>query len=89
MPAGTLYLSSFDTKRFYPIVKDVWIRFRRPATTDVTVEVTLSEEEISRIESTTEEMGQCDFEWDVEMKDANGEVVAISHNVYQLRKIRR
>ena len=34
-------------------------------------------------------MGQCDFEWDVEMKDANGEVVAISHNVYQLRKIRR
>ncbi len=89
LPAGTLYLSSFDTKRFYPIVKDVWIRFRRPATTDVTVEVTLSEEEISRIESTTEEMGQCDFEWDVEMKDANGEVVAISHNVYQLRKIRR
>ena len=87
LPGGTIYLTSFDTKRFYPIVKDMSIRFRRPATTDVTVEVTLSEEEIARIESTTEEVGKCDFEWDVEIKDANGEVVAITHNVYQLRKI--
>ena len=47
----------------------------------------LSEEEIARIEKTTEEVGKCDFEWDVELKDANGEVVAITHNVYQMRKI--
>ena len=87
LPGGTIYLTSFDTKKYYPIVKDMSIRFRRPATTDVTVEVTLSEEEIARIESTTEEVGKCDFEWDVELKDANGEVVAISHNVYQMRKI--
>ena len=87
LPGGTIYLTSFDTKKFYPIVKDMAIRFRRPATTDVTVEVTVSEEEIARIESTTEETGKCDFEWDVELKDANGEVVALSHNVYQMRKI--
>ncbi|MGB2246744.1 MAG: YiiD C-terminal domain-containing protein [Alcanivorax sediminis] len=87
LPGGTIYLASFDTRKFYPIVKDMSIRFRRPATTDVTVEITLSEEEIQRIERTTEEVGKCDFEWDVELKDANGEVVAISHNVYQMRKI--
>ena len=87
LPGGTIYLTSFDTGKFYPIVKDMHIRFRRPATTDVTVEVTLSDEEIARIESTTEEVGKCDFEWDVELKDAKGEVVAIAHNVYQLRKI--
>ena len=87
LPGGTIYLTSFDTGQFYPIVKDMHIRFRRPATTDVTVEVTLSDEEIARIESTTEEVGKCDFEWDVELKDTKGEVVAIAHNVYQLRKI--
>lgn len=87
LPGGTIYLSSFDTRRFYPIVKDMQIRFRRPAMTDVTVEITLSEEEIQRIEAATEEHGKCDFEWDVELKDDNGEVVAMSHNVYQLRKI--
>ncbi|MCG8392779.1 MAG: DUF4442 domain-containing protein [Pseudomonadales bacterium] len=87
LPGGTIYLTSFDTGKFYPIVKDMHIRFRRPATTDVTVEVTLSDEEIARIESTTEEVGKCDFEWDVELKDTKGEVVAIAHNVYQLRKI--
>ncbi|EKF76101.1 hypothetical protein A11A3_01365 [Alcanivorax hongdengensis A-11-3] len=87
LPGGVIYLTSFDTSKFYPIVKDMSIRFRRPATTDVTVEITLSEEEIARIEKTTEEQGKCDFEWDVELKDSNGEVVAISHNVYQMRKI--
>ena len=41
LPGGVIYLTSFDTRRFYPIVKDMAIRFRRPATTDVTVEVTV------------------------------------------------
>ncbi|MDX1803541.1 MAG: YiiD C-terminal domain-containing protein [Alcanivorax sp.] len=87
LPGGVIYLTSFDTRRFYPIVKDMHIRFRRPAMSDVTVEVRVSEEEIQRIEATTEAEGKCDFEWDVEVKDAQGEVVAITHNVYQLRKI--
>lgn len=87
LPGGVIYLTSFDTRRYYPIVKDMHIRFRRPATTDITVEVTLSDEEIARISDNAERDGKCDFEWDVELKDANGEIVAIAHNVYQLRKI--
>ena len=87
LPGGTIYLTSFDTKKFYPIVKDMSIRFRRPAKTDVTVEVRVSEEEIERIQAEAEANGKCDFEWDVEIKDASGEVVALTHNVYQLRKI--
>ncbi len=38
-----LFLASFDHTRFYPIVKAINIQFRRPATTNVTVESTLSE----------------------------------------------
>lgn len=86
-PAGPLSVISFDIKRFYPIVKNMSIRFRRPAATDVYVDVRISDEEIARIEKETEENGKCDFEWDVEVKDANDVVVAITHNVYQLRKI--
>ena len=87
LPGGAIFATSFDAKRFYPIVKDMSIRFRRPAKTDITVEVRLSEEEIARIEAETEANGKCDFAWDVELKDASGEVVALTHNVYQLRKI--
>lgn len=49
LPGGVIYMSSFDTRRFYPIVKDMQIRFRRPATTDVTVEVRITDQEIERI----------------------------------------
>lgn len=87
LPGGVVYMTSFDTKRFYPIVKDMSIRFRRPATTDITVEVRISEEEIARIEAEAEANGKCDYEWDVELKDASGEVVALTKNTYQLRKI--
>lgn len=87
LPGGVIYSTSFDISRFYPIVKDMSIRFRRPAKTDVTVEVRVSEEEIERIQAEADANGKCDFEWDVEIKDASGEVVALTHNVYQLRKI--
>ncbi|ASK35266.1 PaaI family thioesterase [Alloalcanivorax mobilis] len=87
LPGGVIYLSSFDTARFYPIVKDMRIRFRRPATTDATVEVRISEADIERIEATALAHGKCDFEWDCQIKDDQGEVVALTHNVYQLRKI--
>lgn len=87
LPGGVIYLTSFDTSKYYPIVKDMQIRFRRPAMGDVTVSVRVSEEEIARIEAATEQHGKCDFEWDVEIRDGKDEVVALTHNVYQLRKI--
>ena len=31
--------------------------------------------------------GKADYEWDCELRDASGEVVATTHNVYQLRRI--
>ena len=87
LPGGVIYLTSFDTSRYYPIVKDMQIRFRRPAKTDISVEVHLSEEEAARIQKECEENGKADFEWECELKDTSGEVVAISRNLYQLRKI--
>lgn len=87
LPGGVIYLTSFDTSRFYPIVKDMQIRFRRPATTDITVEVRIDDDEVKRIQAEAEASGKCDFEWKTELKDTSGEVVALTHNVYQLRRI--
>lgn len=87
LPGGVIFLSTFDTRNFYPIVKDMQIRFRRPAKTDITVEVRISEEEVLRIQSEAEANGKADFEWECDLKDTSGEVVAICRNLYQLRKI--
>ena len=87
VPGGTMFTTTFDHKRFYPIVKNLQIRFRRPAMTDITVEVRLSEAEATRISEEAQANGKADYEWECQLKDANGEVVAISHNVYQLRRI--
>ena len=87
LPGGVVFLTSFDTSRFYPIVKDMQIRFRRPAKTDITVEVRISDEEVARVQEEADKNGKADFEWECELKDESGEVVAISRNLYQLRKI--
>ena len=87
LPGGAIYATGFDTKRFYPIVKDMHLRFRRPARTDVTVEVRMSREEIDEIQARAEADGKADYSWECELKDADGVVVATSTNVYQLRKI--
>lgn len=86
-PGGAIFLSSFDTTRFYPIVRDMSIRFRRPATSDVWVEVRVSDEFIQKVQAETEANGKADYEWESELKDANGTVVAIAKSIFQLRKI--
>ncbi len=85
VPGGTIFLTTFDTKRFYPIVKDLQIRFRRPATSDITVEVRISDEEVARISAEADANGKADYAWECELKDETGEVVAISQNTYQMR----
>ena len=37
IPGGALFLTSFDVQRFYPLIKEMNLRFRRPATSDITV----------------------------------------------------
>lgn len=85
VPGGTIFLTSFDAKKYYPIVKDLQIRFRRPATTDITVEVRISDDEIARITAEADANGKADYGWECELKDETGEVVAISRNTYQMR----
>jgi acyl-coenzyme A thioesterase PaaI-like protein len=85
LPGGALFLTSFDAQRFYPIVKEMNLRFRRPATGDIRVEARLSDDEIERLQRHATEHGKAEFTLDLQLTDEAGEVVAESVGLYQLR----
>ena len=87
MPAGALYLTTFDVNRYYPIVKEMKIRFRRPARTDITVEVSISKEKAQDIQAEVDRQGKADFNLEMELVDAAGTVVASGEGIYQLRSM--
>jgi len=87
VPVGALYLTTFDPAKYYPIVKEMTIQFLRLAKTDVTIELTMSQEEVDRVQAEVDEKGKSDFFLEGEVKDESGEVVAKSRAVYQLRAI--
>ena len=88
IPGGALFLSTFDVSRFYPVVKEMTIKFVKPAKTDVTVEMVMSVSEAKRIEAEAEKNGKAEFVLEGEVKDTNGEVVSVSRGIYQLRSIK-
>ncbi len=84
---GVLYGVSFDRQKFFPIVTEVTIRFRRPALSDVTVEVGLDEQEAARIQAEAERKGKASFTLNLELKDVGGEVVSEVEGTWQIRRI--
>lgn len=87
IPGGALFLTSFDTARFFPVVKSLNLKFVKPAKSDVRVTALLSAAEIDRIEQEASTAGKSEFTLSLELKDVDGVVVAISEGLYQLRRI--
>lgn len=85
IPGGALFLTSFDVQRFYPVIKEMNLRFRRPATGDIRVEARLDAAQIEQLQTQAAEQGKAEFPLDLQLTDASGEVVAYSHGLYQLR----
>ena len=84
---GAIFGASFDMGQYYPLVKEVQIRFRRPALTDITLETELSEERVAKIREDLEEKGKADFTLDLELIDTQGEAVSLVQGVWQGRKM--
>ncbi|MFT3755680.1 MAG: YiiD C-terminal domain-containing protein [Pseudoxanthomonas sp.] len=84
---GLLILNRFDPKRYAPTCAGVNIRFRRPAKTDVTLELTISDEQFAAIEAELEAKGKTQVEFNLEIVDANGEVVSIAETKYAIFKL--
>lgn len=86
IPGGALFLTSFDVTRFYPIIKEMHLRFRRPALGDIYVEARLTAQTIERLQTEAEQTGKAEYLLELQLTDASGEVVALSRALYQLRK---
>lgn len=82
---GAIAVASFDTGKFYPLVKDLRIVFRRPATTAVRAQATLDESEIARVSAEAAANGKADFTLRAVLTDIDGAVVAETEGLYQLR----
>jgi acyl-CoA thioesterase FadM len=84
---GVIFAASFDVTKYFPIVKEVGIKFLKPVMTDVTVVVEMSDERVKEIERQLAEKGKAEFELNLEIKDPQGEVMAAVHGTWPIRKI--
>ena len=84
---GAIFGASFDMGKYYPLVREVQIRFRRPVLTDVILETDLSEERVAQILMELEEKGKANFTLELKLTDANEEIVCIVQGIWQGRKM--
>lgn len=85
IPGGILSIFNFGSD-YYPILKELKMSYLKVAKTDITVEFSLSADEIARIEKEASEKGKSPFILYGKLKDAKGNIVAESEAHYQVRK---
>ena len=83
---GVLFYSAFDIRKYYPLLKEVTITFKRPAATDITVETLMTPEQAEGIRKTADETGKANWALDLELKDEQGNVCCIAHANFQMRR---
>ena len=82
---GTLFMTTYGTDEFVPILKGVDIKFLKPGTTDLIVDVSLDEEQAEERIAPIRERGRGDFMLDIEVLDEDGQAVAtFAFNYYAL-----
>ncbi len=82
---GIIAVASFDSARYFPLVKGVDIKFVGMATTPLRAEASLCADTLARIETEAAAKGKADYRLDAVVTDATGQVVATTHGLYQLR----
>jgi acyl-coenzyme A thioesterase PaaI-like protein len=84
---GAISGVSFGVTEYFPIIKELKVRFIRPAMSDITLEASISEETIRECREKLAVKGKADFALELKLIDAQGEVVAQVNNLYQVRPI--
>lgn len=85
VPGGVLFFATFDVERFFPLVRSSQIRYRRPARGRLSVEASITPDEVARLQAEAEEHGKADYELELSITDETGEVVATMTSQYQMR----
>ena len=82
---GIIPLITFDRSKYFPLVKNLDIQFVAMAKSDVRAEATLDDQTIARVEAEAAERGKADFTLEAVVTDADGQTVATTRGLYQLR----
>ena len=85
---GIIPLITFDTAKYFPLVKNLDIQFVAMAKSDVRAQAGLDDETIARVEAEAAERGKADFTLEAVVTDADGQTVATTRGLYQLRALR-
>ena len=82
---GTLFMATYGSDEFVPILKGVDIKFVKPGTKDLYVELSLTEEEAAEKIAPVRERGRGNYFLQVDVHDVDGDVVAqFDFNYYAL-----
>ncbi len=84
---GVLFMNRFDPEVIAPICASVNIRFRRPASSDVSLALSISDEQFTQLEADVMDVGKAAVEFEEKLQDDQGEVVAIAEVKYVLLKV--
>lgn len=87
MLGGIIGTTSIALDGFIPIVKDMQIRFLRPATTAVTAATSITPDELERVKAEALETGKAEYVLTTDVIDENGVVVASTSATYQVRRM--
>lgn len=84
---GIISLTTFDSSKYFPLVKNIDISFVAMAKSELRAQASLDDETIARIDAEAAERGKADFELEATVVDADGKTVATTRGLYQLRAI--
>jgi len=87
MSGGAICGVTFDYHTYVPVIKEISFKFKRPALSDVTLEVGMDDDLYDKTRAELLEKGKADFTLDLEIRDAAGTVVASARGLYQVRPI--
>ena len=85
---GIIALSTFDSAKYFPLVKNIGISFVGMARSELTAQASLDDETIARVEAEAAERGKSDFNLEAVVTDADGQTVATTRGLYQLRAVK-
>lgn len=82
---GIIGLATFDTAKYFPLLKNLDIAFVGMGRSELRASASIDEATIARIEAEAAERGKSDFTVEAVVTDADGQTVATTTGLYQLR----
>lgn len=81
---GALMMATFDVSEYIPIVGKFEITFIKPATTALTAELKLSDDQVVDVNQQLNDNNRAQFETSTELVDQKGKVCAVGRAKYYL-----